>query len=449
MFKYKESETIELKSKFNDDVITKEIVAFLNNRGGVIYIGVSDNGEIIGVDKIDDSLKRLSDIVSTKIEPLPTELITSNIIMEDSKSIIEITILKGFHPLYCIKKHGFSQSGCPIRIGTSCKEMSVEEINLRYKKRFESSNDYMLEIPSNYGDISFNTIQIELSNKGYHINPLSFEENYHLRNKNGEYNQLAELLSDNNNTHLIFVKFRGNTKTSISERSNYGRTSLITSYKQIRDRLIAENICMTNTTVRPRKDTYLYDMDAVNEALINALVHNDWNINEPLISMYDDRLEILSHGGLPFNQTKEKFLRGISVPRNRGLMRIFQDLEITESTGHGIIKIIESYGSEVFEFSDSFINVSIPFNKDVLSNHDTLNGTLNGTLGGTANDELSEQETKLIGELLVNPKLTQDKLGEILGVSRRTISRYMSDLQHKKIIIKVGSKKDGYWKVLK
>ena len=94
--------------------------------------------------------------------------------------------------------------------------------------------------------------------------------------------------------------------------------------------------------------------------MINALVHNDWNINEPLISMYDDRLEILSHGGLPFKQTKEKFLRGISVPRNRGLMRVFQDLEISESIGHGILKILETYVEGVFEFSDSFINVVIP-----------------------------------------------------------------------------------------
>ena len=76
--------------------------------------------------------------------------------------------------------------------------------------------------------------------------------------------------------------------------------------------------------------------------------------------MYDDRLEILSHGGLPFKQTKEKFLRGISVPRNRGLMRVFQDLEISESIGHGILKILETYVEGVFEFSDSFINVVIP-----------------------------------------------------------------------------------------
>ena len=54
----------------------------------------------------------------------------------------------------------------------------------------------------------------------------------------------------------------------------------------MKDRLIAENICKTDTTVRPRKDEYLYNMDCVNEALVNLLVHNDWTITEPLVALH-------------------------------------------------------------------------------------------------------------------------------------------------------------------
>ena len=71
----------------------------------------------------------------------------------------------------------------------------------------------------------------------------------------------------------------------------------------------AENICISDTTVRPRKDKYLFDYDCVNEAILNALVHNDWTITEPQVSMYHDRLEILSHGGLPSGMTKEQLTR--------------------------------------------------------------------------------------------------------------------------------------------
>ena len=84
-------------------------------------------------------------------------------------------------------------------------------------------------------------------------------------------------------------KFDGTDKTSISQRSDYGDQSILLGLQRLKDRLIAENICVTDTTVRPRVDKYLYDIDCVNEALVNAYVHNDWTISEPLVSFYKDR----------------------------------------------------------------------------------------------------------------------------------------------------------------
>ena len=265
---------IELKSKYTDELV-REIVAFLNAHGGTVYIGVSDNGEIVGVNSIDKILRKIGDIISTQIEPVRSNLIKTSVLFEEEKAIVEISIEKGFHSLYCIKKYGFSQTGCPMRIGTSCRELDASQISVRYQKRFESNKDYMVLRRAGYGDITFDTLQMLLSNHGYHINQVSFAQNYNLKTEEGQYNQLAELLSDKNMIPLIVVKFRGKNKASISERTDYGSCSLITAYYNIKNRLIAENICMTDTTVRPRKDTYLYDMDTVDEAIINAIVHND------------------------------------------------------------------------------------------------------------------------------------------------------------------------------
>lgn len=99
----------------------------------------------------------------------------------------------------------------------------------------------------------------------------SFETNFNLRNSNSEYNLLVELLADRNNVLLIFEKFKGTDKAVISERSDYGYGCMITSYEK-KTRLQAENISVTDTTVRPRKDTYLFDYDCVSEAVLNALV---------------------------------------------------------------------------------------------------------------------------------------------------------------------------------
>ena len=73
------------------------------------------------------------------------------------------------------------------------------------------------------------------------------------------------------------------------------------------------NICVSDTTVRPRKDIYLFDYDAVNEVVLNALVHNDWTVAEPQISLFCDRMEILSHGGLPKGMTREDFTKVSAV----------------------------------------------------------------------------------------------------------------------------------------
>ncbi|OPZ45527.1 MAG: Divergent AAA domain protein [Bacteroidetes bacterium ADurb.BinA104] len=448
MNKYIESETLELKAAYTDSSV-RDIVAFLNASGGTLYFGIADDGTIKGVQKIDETLRKIADIVSSQIEPNPADLIRARIIYEESKPIIEVTVSKGFFPIYCVKKYGFSQAGCPIRIGSSCKEMTPTQIQVRYQKRFESSKDYMTAIPAKYGDISFNTLQIALSNQGYHINKHAFEINYNLRNKDNDYNLLAELLSDQNMISLIIVKFRGKDKSSISERTDLGRTSLITAYYNMKNRLIAENICMSDTTIRPRKDTYLYDIDAVDEALINALVHNDWSISEPLVSMFDDRLEILSLGGLPYKQTREQFLKGISIPRNSTLMRIFQDLDIAEHTGHGIPKILQRYGEEVFDITDNYIKVVIPFDPLVRSNHGNINGNISDNIIGYMNQELTVAEQAVLELLVFNPKATQAEAAAKVGVSKRTISRIFASLQERGYVTREGSNKTGIWKVVK
>ena len=276
MNKYVESETFELKEKYTD-TIAKEIVSFLNGAGGTILIGVKDNGVVVGVDKIDETLRKISDIITSQIEPNPQDEISSELKFDKGRTLIAIHINKGLNPIYCQKKYGFSSVGCTIRIGTSCKEMTSEQIKIRYEKKFIDT-EYMLKRRSHSSDLSFRELKIYYSEKGYRLEDKSFETNLNLRNEAGEYNLLAELLSDRNNIPFIFVKFQGENKASISERSDYGYGCILTTYEKIKSRLQAENICISDTTVRPRKDTYLFHYDCVNEAVLNALVHNDWAI---------------------------------------------------------------------------------------------------------------------------------------------------------------------------
>lgn len=443
MNQYIESETLELKEKYTD-TITKEIVSFLNGKGGTILIGVKDNGIVIGVDKIDEVLRKISDIITSQIEPNPQDEISCELKFDEGKTLIVIHINKGRNHIYCQKKYGFSSAGCTIRIGTTCKEMTPEQIKIRYEKKF-IDNEYMLKKRANSSNLSFRELKIYYSEKNYHLEDKSFETNLNLRNETGEYNLLAELLSDKNNIPFIFVKFQGENKASISERSDYGYGCILTTYGKIKNRLQAENICISDTTVRPRKDTYLFDFDCVNEAILNALVHNDWTITEPQISMFRNRLEILSHGGLPSGMTKEQFFEGISKPRNAILMRIFLNMGLTEHTGHGIPTIVEKYGKDVFEIESNYIRCTIPFEKEIIDQIDNKNVGLNVGL----NVALNKTEKKVIALLIENPELTSVKLAETVGVTKRTIERTFKSLQEKKMIERIGSKRDGIWIVVR
>ncbi|WP_231723224.1 ATP-binding protein [Caviibacter abscessus] len=104
-------------------------------------------------------------------------------------------------------------------------------------------------------------------------------------------------------------------------------------------------------------------MNAFREATINAFVHNKWiNGNAPMFTIYSNRIEILSHGKLASNQTMEGFFLGESIPVNQKLSDIFLQLHISERSGKGVPKIIDTYGKDVFDFRENSIVVTIPFN---------------------------------------------------------------------------------------
>ena len=113
-----------------------------------------------------------------------------------------------------------------------------------------------------------------------------------------------------------------------------------------------------------RKEVTLFDIDAYREAVINAFLHNNWvTENEPMFTAYEDRIEILSRGTLPADQTMEGFFSGESVPVNKKLSEIFLQLHISEKSGRGVPKIIEKYGKQAFDFRDNSIVVTIPYDR--------------------------------------------------------------------------------------
>ena len=153
--------------------------------------------------------------------------------------------------------------------------------------------------------------------------------------------------------------------------------------------------------------------------------------------MFNDRIEIFSHGGLPNGMTEKLFFEGISKPRNETLMRVFLMMNLTEHTGHGIPTIVDTYGKDVFEIDDHYIRCTIPFNKDVVSK-------IVNNFNGTGREvKLTKTEKKVLELLIKNSDMIADELADEIGVTVRTIQRAYSSLQkmdtYKELVLKVGN----------
>src|SRR5690554_6668304 len=155
----------------------------------------------------------------------------------------------------------------------------------------------------------------------------------------------------------------------------------------------------------------------------------------PKIEFFDDRIEITSYGSLPEGLSKEDFFTGVSIPRNKELMRIYRDLEMVEQLGSGLPRILQIYGEECFYFSDSYTRMSFPVTEKA-NNAGGLNGGLN---------ELEEL-------LILIEKKTGVQLKEILNlkkeVSQRTIERQIAQLIEKGLVERRGSRKTGGYFVI-
>ncbi|QZT35927.1 hypothetical protein K5X82_11550 [Halosquirtibacter xylanolyticus] len=186
-----------------------------------------------------------------------------------------------------------------------------------------------------------------------------FAENLELKLEDDSYNYVAYLLSDENSNSIKVAKYKGTNKVELIERNEYGHCSLIKATKSVLDKLELENKTITEITSKERKEQRLWNPIALREAVINAIIHNDYsNEASPQFEIYDDRLEITSAGGLVSGLSKDEFFDGYSLPRNKELMRVFKDLGMVEQLGSGIPRILEFYPKDGFKFSDNFLRMT-------------------------------------------------------------------------------------------
>ena len=234
--------------------------------------------------------------------------------------------------------------------------------------------------------------------------------------------------------------FEGKTKGSnLFSVREFGNNCILYTLDEVLRYADVLNLIQTDESERvvERQEIPLFDNKAFREAIINAVLHNLWvSGNEPMISVFSDRIEILSRGTLPPAQTMEGFFLGESIPVNEKLSEIFLQLHISEKSGRGVPKIIETYGREAFTFRENSIVVTIPLHriKKVGNKVENKKG-------------LNARRQRIITEMRDNPNITTSELHQILGISETAVENNLAFLKENGYVERVGSKKTGYWKV--
>lgn len=333
-----------------------------------------------------------------------------------------------------------------IRIGSS--KVNLNKYPDRESKLFEvlSDTERTIEnIESEYQDLTFERLFTYYAGRGISLKVETFKKNLGLLTKDGKYNLLAKLLSDNSYISVRVSIFSGETKASpLYSVKEFGNTCILLTLDKVLEYADVINIVQADERNRivSRKDVSLFDTDAFREATINAFVHNKWiDGNAPMITVYRNRIEIVSRGTIDSKQTIEGFYLGESVPVNQKLSDIFLQLHISERSGRGVPKIIDVYGKDVFDFREKSIAVTIPFNW-VNKVRDKLVNKVGDKKG------LNSRRTQILKEMRNNPNITQAQLVNVLGVSLTTVENNIRYLKKNGYIERVGSNKSGYWKVI-
>jgi predicted HTH transcriptional regulator len=354
-----ESNRTEYKRELNDK-LERSVVAFLNYAGGgEILIGVDNDGNAVGVADADGDQLKIVDRLKNNIRPKILGLF--DVIPEkyDDKPVIRIVVSSGMQKPYYIRSKGMSETGCFIRVGSSVQPMTEQMIEDFLSRRQKISLSTTI---SPNQKLTFEQLQIYYQEHDLKLND-QFLNNLDLCLSGGEYNYAAYLLADNNGVSVKVAKYAGKDKTDLIENEEYGYRCLITATYRVLDKLIAENRTFAKITYPKRIERDMVDKTALREAVINAVVHNDYSMNEPAVEIFSDRITVTSCGGLVEGMTREDFFNCRSMPRNRELMRIFKDVELVERLGSGMARILRAYDRSVFELTPSFLVVTFPFAK--------------------------------------------------------------------------------------
>jgi putative transcriptional regulator len=419
---FQESETIELKEIVVDDV-RKEIIAFANCQGGTLYIGVRKDGTVAGVEDPDSVALQISNMVRDAIKPDLTMFLHYETLEEDGKKIVAVDVQQGTERPYYIAKKGLRPEGVYIRQGYSSAPATNTLIRRMIK---ETDGDRFEEMRSLEQELSFEATAKEFECRNIDFEPQQMQT-LKLLNNDGIYTNLGLLLSDQCVHTIKVAVFQGVDQSIFKDRHEF-TGSLMQQLNEVYDFIDFRNQTHATFDRLLRIDIRDYPEVAVREALLNLLVHRDYAFRaSALISIYADRIEFVSIGGLLPGIDLEDVMVGLSICRNQNLANVFYRLRLIEAYGTGIRKIMKAYEKmdkkPMIETTSNAFKITLP---NINAQHEA-----EGSIKTETILSLNEDESTVLEFVRGNGSVTRADVEKQLGVSASTASRLLRRMVEK------------------
>lgn len=342
--RFRETEIVELKSIVMDD-IKKEIIAFANCDGGTVYVGVADDGKVLGVENADECALQISNMVRDAVKPDVTMFIHYETLECDGKAVVAVNIQRGTNRPYYLAKKGLRPEGVYVRQGYSSVPATDTAIRQMIK---ETDGDSFENMRSINQALTFEATKKEFEKRNVVFGQPQMQT-LKIVSADGIYTNLGLLLSEQCLHTIKAAVFEGINQNVFKDRREFSG-SLMQQLNDVYDYIDFHN--QTHATFRKllRIDTRDYPEVAVREALLNTLVHRDYSFRaSTLISIYDDRIEFVSIGGLLPGLELDDLMMGVSVCRNPHLANVFYRLQLIEAYGTGMKKIMGAYANALVQ----------------------------------------------------------------------------------------------------
>lgn len=448
---FRESETVELKEVFVDD-IKKEIIAFANCNGGKLYIGVQDDGIVVGLDDPDATTLQISNMVRDAIKPDITMFLHYETLEENGKKIVAVDIQRGTDRPYYIAKKGMRPEGVYVRQGYSAVPATDAAIRQMIK---ETDGDRFEAMRSMNQELTFETTEKEFQLRKVEFG-MQQMRTLKLIDQDGLYSNLAMLLSDQCVHTIKVAVFQGKDQTVFKDRREFAG-ALMKQMNDVYDYIDFHN--QTHATIEKllRIDVRDYPEIAVREALLNLLVHRDYAFSaSALISIYEDRMEFVSIGGLMPGIDLEDVMAGISVCRNQDLANVFYRLHLIEAYGTGISKIIGAYADEeekpVIETTRNTFKIILP-NINAMREKVRISEPEakeeNPETNKEDTQELSSEEEQVLEYAGKHEDFTKNDVVSLLKVSASTAARVIRGLVERNFLKRNGKARNTYYTLQK